>query len=118
MISAGLLPAAIILLLLTAPWLPAALLFALIFGLGSGLVSIVRGTVPFALFGSRGYGALLGQITAVRLVLTASAPFVFALLLERLGPALALWSLVALGLVGLLALAALMRLSERAPPPV
>lgn len=116
-ISAGLLPAAIILLLLTAPWLPAALLFALLFGLGSGLVSIVRGTVPLALFGSRGYGALLGRITAVRLVLTAGAPFAFALLLERLGPALALWSMVAIGLAGLLALAALMRLSERAPAP-
>ena len=116
-ISAGLLPAAIILLLLTAPWLPAALPFALIFGLGSGLVSIVRGTVPLTLFGSRGYGALLGRITAVRLVLTAGAPFAFALLLERLGPALALWSMVAIGLAGLLALAALMRLSERAPAP-
>jgi hypothetical protein len=63
-ISAGLLTAAIILLLLTAPWLPAALLFALHFGLGSGLVSIVRGTVPLALFDSQGYGALLGRIYA------------------------------------------------------
>ena len=77
----------------------------------------MRGTVPLALFGSRGYGALLGRITAVRLVLTAGAPFAFALLLERLGPALALWSMVAIGLAGLLALAALMRLSERAPAP-
>lgn len=116
-ISAGLLPAAIILLLLTAPWLPAALLFALLFGLGSGLVSIVRGTVPLALFGSQGYGALLGRITAIRLVLTAGAPFAFALLLERLGPVPALWAMVAVGLAGLAALGVLLRLSERAAPP-
>lgn len=117
-LSAGLLPAAIALLLLTAPWLPAALLFAVIFGLGSGLVSIVRGTVPLELFGSHGYGAMLGKITAVRLVVTAGAPFAFALLLEGAGPASALWGMATIGLLGMLALIALARLpGARAPAP-
>jgi MFS family permease len=117
-LSAGLLPAAIALLLLTAPWLPAALLFAVVLGLGSGLVSIVRGTVPLELFGSRGYGAVLGKITAVRLVVTAGAPFAFALLLEGVGPASALWGMAAIGLLGMLALVALARLSAAAAQAV
>ena len=91
--------------------LPGALRFALLFGLGSGLVSVVRGTLPLALFGSRRYGALPGRITAMRLVLTAGAPFTFAPLLERLGPMPALWCMVA---VGQLALIVQLRLSERA----
>lgn len=78
--------------------------FAILFGLSQGLTSIVRGTVPLALFGSAGYGARLGNITAIRLVVTSGAPLAFAVLAGTVG------SWTAFGLVALLALVALISL--------
>ena len=78
LISAGLLPIALCIPLATAPSLPGALVFALVFGLATGLNSIVQGTLPLLLFGYAGYGARLGRLTAIRLVVAAAAPFVFS----------------------------------------
>ena len=38
----------------------AALSFTLLFGIANGLVTIMRGAVPLALFGAKGYGEVLG----------------------------------------------------------
>lgn len=54
-VAASLMPLALIVLVTTAPLLPGAAAFALLFGLGSGLSSIVSGTLPLALFGRVGY---------------------------------------------------------------
>jgi hypothetical protein len=83
--------------------------FAILFGLSQGLTSIVRGVVPLALFGRVGYGARLGMITAIRLIVTSGAPFVFAMIVEAFGPALAFTSFVGLSLLALGALAAIPR---------
>lgn len=115
-LSTALLPCGLALLLVSAPALPGALAFALLFGMGSGLISIVRGTVPLMLFGTADYGARLGRLTAIRVVTTAAAPFALAVLLARLGPAWALSGLVLIGLAGVVALIALARLSASAAP--
>ncbi len=103
LLSASLIPISLFVLLLGGTSLPSALVFALIFGLGSGLVSIVRGTVPLVLFGPKGYGERLGQITAVRLVVTSLAPFAVALAIERFGVKPTLIVLLGLGVAGVLA---------------
>jgi MFS family permease len=102
-ISAGLLPAAIALLLLTAPLPAGAFAFAVVFGLGSGLSSIAQGTLPLALFGSAGYGARQGQVASVRLVVSSGAPFAFALLMQHNGVTAALAVTAALGAGAILA---------------
>ncbi|MBB3137313.1 MFS family permease [Rhizobium pisi] len=89
-ICAVLLPASLVVLVATAPPVLGALLFAVIFGLGSGLNSIVYGTLPLALFGSEGYGRRQGQIMSVRLVVSSMAPFALAFLMRNLGVS---WSL-------------------------
>ena len=89
-ICAVLLPASLVVLIATAPSVPGALLFAVIFGLGSGLNSIVYGTLPLALFGSEGYGRRQGQIMSVRLIVSSMAPFELAFLMGNLGVS---WSL-------------------------
>ena len=61
--------------------LAAALVFALLYGASNGLVTIAKGAVPLALFGPRGYGEVLGMISAPNLILNAAAPLLFALLL-------------------------------------
>ncbi len=68
----------------------AALLFALLHGGGNGLLTIVRGTLPLALFGARGYGARQGWIALPARTLSALSPWLFGVALERYG-ARALW---------------------------
>ena len=101
MISAAFIPAGTLILELTAPAIPGAMVFAVVFGMGNGLLSIVTGTLPLALFGSDGYGKLQGKMMAARLIVSASAPFLMALAIEWLGIALSLSAIVALGLLAL-----------------
>ncbi len=60
-------------------------LFMVLFGISQGLISIVRGTLPLALFGSEGYGERLGKMNALRRFFIAAAPFVFGSMIEFWG---------------------------------
>jgi hypothetical protein len=93
-IAIGLLPLAFAFLLLGGANLASALAFTLLFGVSNGLVTIVRGAVPLALFGSEGYGALLGLLAAPQLIVIALSPTVFVALTDWLGPQAGLISLL------------------------
>lgn len=97
-ISAVLMPAALMVLALTAPAIGGAVAFAVIFGLGSGLFSIVSGTLPLALFGKAGFGKRLGWISLGRLGVSAVAPFALSVALGAIGPKPSVWLLTAAGL--------------------
>jgi len=64
---------------------PAAAPFAAIHGAGNGVMTISMGTLPLALFGAAGYGLRQGMLMAPARVFSASAPFLFDLLLARVG---------------------------------
>ena len=68
----------------------AAPVFAVLHGMGNGVMTIVKGTLPLAVFGPVGYGARQGLLTAPSRFLQALAPFAFGLLLERAGVGVAL----------------------------
>lgn len=102
---------AVLLLIGGAGW---ALPFVVIHGLGNGLLTIVRGTLPLALFGAGGYGARQGWISLPARLLGALSPWLMGLALERWGAG-ALWLTAASGLAALLTLL-LMRLPV-APAP-
>ncbi len=102
MISAALIPIGALILVLAAPSIPGAMMFAVIFGMGNGLLSIVTGTLPLALFGSEGYGKMQGKTMAARLIVSASAPLVMALAMEWLGIVFSLVGIVILGSTALL----------------
>src|SRR5262249_19568944 len=53
--ATGSIAAGLAVLLLTMPSIAGAVAFAILFGLGSGLMSIVGGTLPLELFGRDGY---------------------------------------------------------------
>lgn len=97
-ISAVLMPTALAVLALTAPAIAGAVAFAIIFGLGSGLFSIVSGTLPLALFGKAGFGKRLGWISLGRLGVSAVAPFALSVALGAIGPKPSVWLLTAAGL--------------------
>ncbi|SMH40418.1 arsenite efflux MFS transporter ArsK [Mesorhizobium australicum] len=95
-ISAFLLPAGLLVLVATTPWLPGALVFVVMFGMGSGLNSIVGGTLPLELFGRPGYGAMVGWATSAKQFSSAFAPFAFSAMLAGLGVVPSLLVLVVL----------------------
>ena len=113
-IAAAALPASLVVLLGASPWPPGAFVFALLLGIGSGLNSIVQGTLPLWMFGDANYGALLGRITAARLVVSSMAPFVFSWLDVTFGVATALSLTAFLGAAAVLAFAAIARLHHTA----
>lgn len=71
-------------------WLAAALAFALLYGAGNGLCTITRGTLPLVLFDPATYGSVVGRLLVPSFFLSASAPFAYALIIERFGDAAAL----------------------------
>jgi hypothetical protein len=73
------------------PFVAPTLIF---YGAGIGLASIARGTLPLALFGARGYPAMMGRLALPSLAAQAVTPFLGAVLAERLGAG---------GLLGILA---------------
>jgi MFS family permease len=66
---------------------PAASLFAVIHGAGNGMLTIVRGTLPLAIFGPDGYGARIGKISAPARIGQALGPFAIGLFIDRMGAA-------------------------------
>jgi hypothetical protein len=97
--------------MLTAPAAAGAVVFAVLLGFGSGLKSIVLGTLPLALFGRASYGTRLGIMAAARQVFSAIAPFAFAMLSAWGGPKLALGAVALAGSLGLVALIEVGRLA-------
>ena len=106
LIAIGLTPVAL-LSLAGMPLLVCAAAFAFLQGASNGLITIVRGIVPLLLFGARGYGALIGAMTAPALLSTALAPAVHAALVDYGGHVVALL-VVLLSVTLALALAALL----------
>jgi MFS family permease len=116
-IAALLLPLGVAVLALTAPSVPGALLFALLFGLGSGLTSIVSGSLPLELFGRERYGARLGWLSSARQIASAVAPFALALVMTTTGTAISLW-IVALSGAGSIAAFTAVAILARRPTAV
>lgn len=117
LISAAALPLAVMALMAAGGQVGAAAAFAVLFGVGGGLSSIVRGTVPLALFGPDGFGALLGRLTFVRTMLSAVAPFLFALVMAKAGATAAMAVAATLGIASLIPLLLLRTLLRRSPSP-
>jgi MFS family permease len=84
-VSVACIPLSFLVLMLGGANFWAALVFTLLFGIANGLVTIMRGSVPLALFGPAGYGEVLGVLATPYLLLAAVAPGAFALIVERYG---------------------------------
>ncbi len=112
-VAAGFLTAGLILLVGTAPQVAGIAAFVILFGLGSGLFSIVGGTLPLEVFGREGYGARVGWTSAARQFTSAFAPFVFSLMLAGTTTTAALSALSLVGLFGVAVFAAIAMLAKR-----
>jgi MFS family permease len=108
-VSVALIPLAFAVLMAGGANFWTALAFTLLFGVSNGLVTIMRGAVPLALFGAEGYGTVLGILATPYLVLAALAPAAFALVVERWGYGAGEAILLTAGLVSLIGMELLTR---------
>jgi hypothetical protein len=81
--------------------LTTAAAFAIIFGMANGLFTIARGTLPLALFGPNGYGAVVGRLAAPWLLMQSLAPLALAFVVERTSDSIALVTVAGFALVAL-----------------
>jgi len=79
---------------------PFAAVFTVLHGMGTGLMTIIKGTLPLALFGPAGFGRRAGWLEAPSRVAQAAAPLAFGIGVDRLGGHV-LWISAGIGLTGL-----------------
>jgi MFS family permease len=91
----------------------AASAFSIFFGLGNGILTIARGTLPLAIFGPKNYGYRLGLIGAPARMAQAAAPLAFGLLIDVMGSRI----LIVSSALSLSALLALCLLRQKPAPP-
>jgi len=85
MLALGLMFGGFLTILAVGFTVPGIILAAALYGMGDGIKTIARGTLPLALFGHKGYGARLGWINSASMAANASAPFAFAYLTQEFG---------------------------------
>jgi MFS family permease len=85
--------------------------FAILYGMGNGILTIARGTLPLAMFGPKDYGYRLGLVGAPARMAQALAPLAFGLLIDLIG----IKVLIVSSALSLSALGALFFLPKRTP---
>ncbi len=111
MLLASILPSCGLALLFGAPAIAAAGI--LLYGSGSGLRSIARGSVPLAIFGPEGYATLMGRLAMPALIFQAAAPALGAMLLSFGGSSGTLLAMVGLSALNMLFVLPLLRHAGR-----
>lgn len=98
----AMLPAALLALVGFGMQVPAVGVFCIFYGLGNGILTIVRGTVPQALYGRENYGAISGAMAGPALAAKAAGPLVIAVLVQWTPAAEpVLWMLLAFSIASL-----------------
>ena len=98
-------------LALAATGAPGIAVFAVAHGIGAGMLTIAKGTLPLALFGPGGYGLRSALLSVPARLAQAASPLGFTWAIEA-------WGLQALWITAGLSLASLLALSlVRAAPP-
>jgi len=113
-IAIGVLPPCLLLLLLAHAQIALLVAFTLLLGASQGVITIVRGAVPLALFGAKGYGAVLGLIATPILLVNAFSPALYAVIVDQVGWDNATYALLGCALVTWVAIELMSRWYERA----
>ena len=112
-IALGVLPISFIVLWFAGGDWRAILVFTLVMGAAQGVITIVRGAVPLALFGKEGYGTVLGLLATPIVIINAVSPTLFALIVDRWGWRAAELTLFAIAAVSCVAMELMSRWYER-----
>ncbi|MBM3353612.1 MAG: MFS transporter [Betaproteobacteria bacterium] len=112
-IAIGVLPLSFLLLVAAGGNFAAILVFTLAMGASQGVITIVRGAVPLQLFGTNGYGTVLGVLATPILIVNAISPTLFALIVDRWGWGVGQAALVGTTLASCIAIEVMSRWYER-----
>ena len=82
---------------------PAVSVFAVLHGLGNGILTIAVGTLPLKVFGAQGYGQRQGWLMVPARIVQAGSPFLFGMAVAQWGTG-ALWFSSLFGLSAFLVL--------------
>lgn len=113
-------PLACLLLALAPGSAPVAVAFACIYSAAMGVISVARATLPLALFGRRAFATMLGRLTVPQNLAFATAPLLYAVMIERFGVSVTLVISAVIQSLAFLAMLALVRrlqATEKASPP-
>src|SRR5215468_6002056 len=105
-IAIAVVPASLIVLFFARGDLWQLVAFALLLGASQGIITIVRGAVPLALFGTQGYGTVLGLIATPILIVNAFSPTIFAFLVDAFGWRISMYALFGSSVITLIAMEA------------
>jgi MFS family permease len=114
-ISAAMQPISIAALALGPVGIATGGVFAALYGMANGILTIVKGTVSLFLFGSAGYGEILGKLSVPSLGARAAAPLIYAYVFTAAGPILTLILSAVVSLSGTLAMELVARIASHAP---
>ena len=104
MVSVTMLPVSLLVFYFLGPVPATFVVFAVLYGAGNGITTIVRGTIPAELYGRQHYGAVNGAMAAPVLLAKALGPLIAAILWSVVGN----YSVLALVLAAIAGLAALL----------
>ena len=113
-IALGGVPVAWLLFLLAQGGLWGLAAFTVSLGATQGVITIVRGAVPLALFGTQGYGTVLGLLATPILLVNAFSPALFPLVMDRFGQQTSLYALLGCSLITWVAIELMSRWYESA----
>lgn len=111
------LPFSFIVLILGGANFSMALAFTLLLGVSNGLVTIVRGALPLAIFGARGYATVLGTLAMPYLVMYAVAPLAYAVLVDVAGQTAGIYTLIAVSFSAVAVMEIMASWYRRLPAP-
>jgi MFS family permease len=111
-IAIGVVPVSLVLLMLAQGSLLQLVVFTVLLGASQGVITIVRGALPLAMFGAKGYGAVLGLIATPILLVNAFSPTLFALIVDQIGWHRAIYALLACSLLTWIAIELMSRWYE------
>ncbi len=94
-------------LVLAAPSVPGIAISIVLFGLGSGLASIVGGTLPPSCSAAQAMALRLGWVSGARQFSSSFAPFIFAFMMAQWSVGISLWWLIFIGAAGVVIFAAI-----------
>ena len=72
-----------------------------LYGAGNGILTIIRGTLPLALFGQIGYATRMGLIGRPVMIALAFGPLISAYILEKWGINVLLITLISMAIIAL-----------------
>jgi MFS family permease len=112
LVGAALFPVSFIVLLLTSSF-TGALLFAVLYGIASGITAVTRATLPLQIFPKDAYARASAQLAVPLNLAFAAAPPAFTAIMTSAGPHAALFLAMAMSSVACAALLGLLLLHRR-----